>query len=111
MPGPHVTAREFRAALKCIADPWPPSRAASGSQLVRGDRDVEQVAVAEHAEAEPAADGVGRHHQALQVPGVLHGNAVDLEDEVLAPQAGARGRAAGHDLDDLDAGVAPDGAG
>ena len=43
-----------------------------------------------------------RDHQALKVADVGHLLAVDGDDQVLGAQAGARGGAAGNDLDDLD---------
>src|SRR5205823_14726465 len=59
-----------------------------------------------HLPADAVAD-----HEALEVAGLLHGDAVDIEDEVLVTEPGCRRRAALDHLDDLDAEVTPDAVG
>ena len=51
-------------------------------------------------DGDPAPDRLA-HHQPLEVVHRVHGLAVDVEDDVLGPDAGLGGRTSLHDLDNL----------
>ena len=74
-------------------------------ELDRDHGQLEQLAPAEGADGERPADALA-HHQALEVAGVGHGHAVDVDDQVLVAQPGPVRRAAVDHLDDLDPGLA-----
>ena len=89
--GPQRVRREAEAGV-----PGPLGRELDGDGVER-----QRFALADDVEPHGRFDPVGRH-QALEVVDGRDGRAVDGDDEVLRPHAGARRRPVRDDLDDLD---------
>src|SRR5918994_6506396 len=95
------------------AAPTPPSGAPGSPicggylerELVGDDLDSERPVLANDRGADAAADQLAGH-QALQIRHAGDRLAADLQDQVLGPEAGARSRAAGDDVDHLERGLA-----